>query len=76
MRMPDEFTESVMKDFPNFTRKRGLPYSKTGKFLGRKSPAEKKPQGRNTLCACGSGKKFKFCCGKLKEIENENEIRS
>lgn len=25
-------------------------------------PRGVKPQGRNELCACGSGKKFKKCC--------------
>jgi uncharacterized protein YchJ len=23
-----------------------------------------KEQGRNEKCACGSGKKYKYCCGK------------
>jgi preprotein translocase subunit SecA len=27
-------------------------------------PTEKKEQGRNDECSCGSGKKFKKCCGK------------
>jgi hypothetical protein len=27
-----------------------------------------KKQGRNELCDCGSGKKFKKCCGAFKEI--------
>lgn len=26
--------------------------------------ARKKEQGRNEQCACGSGKKYKYCCGK------------
>jgi hypothetical protein len=26
--------------------------------------SRKKAQGRNELCACGSGKKYKKCCGK------------
>ena len=26
---------------------------------------EKRKVGRNTLCPCGSGKKFKHCCGQL-----------
>jgi len=26
--------------------------------------AKKVKQGRNEKCACGSGKKYKFCCGK------------
>lgn len=27
-----------------------------------------KKQGRNDACACGSGKKFKFCCGKTAKV--------
>jgi hypothetical protein len=28
-----------------------------------KEICKKKEQGRNELCACGSGKKYKKCCG-------------
>ena len=28
------------------------------------NPVRKKKQGRNELCACGSGKKYKHCCGR------------
>ena len=31
---------------------------KIGSYLGKKTP-------RNALCPCGSGKKYKRCCGKL-----------
>jgi uncharacterized protein YecA (UPF0149 family) len=33
--------------------------------VGRTSPNQSPPKvGRNQLCPCGSGKKFKKCCGK------------
>jgi len=35
-------------------------------FRPRPIVAEKKPK-RNDLCTCGSGKKFKKCCGIIKE---------
>jgi hypothetical protein len=30
----------------------------------RKQPMARKKQGRNEPCACGSGKKYKYCCGR------------
>jgi len=35
-------------------------------FKNRNYPelARKKAQGRNERCACSSGKKYKYCCGK------------
>ena len=30
----------------------------------KKKPAKSKKVGRNDLCPCGSGKKYKQCCGK------------
>lgn len=35
---------------------------------------ETKRIGRNSLCFCGSQKKFKFCCiKKVEELENESK---
>ena len=35
-----------------------------GKSLGpRVPPAQSSKVGRNDLCPCGSGKKYKKCCG-------------
>ena len=35
-----------------------------GKETSKKSPKRVKKVGRNDLCPCGSGKKYKQCCGK------------
>lgn len=30
--------------------------------------------GRNNPCGCGSGKKYKKCCGKVRVVEDEEHI--
>ena len=35
-----------------------------GKKKAKAEPRRVKKQGRNELCSCGSGKKYKQCCGK------------
>ena len=32
--------------------------------VAKKTPVKKKKIGRNDPCPCGSGKKYKQCCGK------------
>ena len=32
--------------------------------VAKKQPKKSKKVGRNELCPCGSGKKYKQCCGK------------
>jgi uncharacterized protein len=45
----------VMKIYRYFEAKRlGSPHRRIGPKVGR-----------NELCPCGSGKKFKHCCGKI-----------
>ncbi len=34
-----------------------------GSFIGKRSPEKKTRIGRNEPCPCGSGKKYKKCCG-------------
>lgn len=46
-----------------FVRKDGAWYYVKGEANTQALPHPKK-QGRNELCACQSGKKFKHCCGK------------
>lgn len=36
--------------------------NKKDKGVSESKPVEIKQQGRNELCQCGSGKKFKKCC--------------
>ncbi len=38
-------------------------YYVDGKVLGHKTVVKEKKVGRNQSCPCGSGKKFKKCCG-------------
>ncbi|KKK51472.1 hypothetical protein LCGC14_3114620 [marine sediment metagenome] len=37
-------------------------------------PEQSKEQGRNELCSCGSGKKFKKCCLVKKQAEGAANI--
>ncbi len=37
-------------------------YKPKGKVISHSEHMEQKEQGRNSLCKCGSGKKFKKCC--------------
>lgn len=52
----------VLHERSRFSRVDGRWMYVDGVTDDRETPAAK-PQGRNELCACGSGKKFKRCCG-------------
>jgi SEC-C motif-containing protein len=52
----------VLHERSRFCRVDGAWVYIDGETSERETPA-KKAQGRNELCACGSGKKFKRCCG-------------
>ena len=62
----------AVPNFPvNWTRGRAvlvdpLSAGEDGEGTGRHEPKppNKVPQSRNALCACGSGKKYKACCGR------------
>ncbi|MFQ5740594.1 MAG: SEC-C metal-binding domain-containing protein [Acidobacteriota bacterium] len=41
----------------------GLPYM-MGRIDRRRGRGEEKEPGRNDPCSCGSGKKYKYCCGR------------
>lgn len=52
------------KAIENYKRRIAESHSR-GIYTGTGSPmGSRKLQGRNTECFCGSGKKFKKCCGK------------
>jgi len=53
-------TEQCMHERSRFLRENGLWYYIDGVFP---EPVESKKVGRNDPCPCGSGKKFKKCCG-------------
>lgn len=43
----------------------GMPAAEYERFLpGAGGAGQRRPPGRNAPCPCGSGKKFKHCCGK------------
>lgn len=42
-------------------------------FTGRNLVLKLKPKNRYALCPCGSGEKYKFCCGKNKHEERQKE---
>ena len=53
--------KNIYKELRNFT-----PRSKSNK--GKLIDVRTEPKiGRNQLCPCGSGKKYKFCCGNKKK---------
>jgi len=41
-----------------------MAYSHGGESGAPPQPRQKKKVGRNDPCPCGSGKKYKKCCGK------------
>jgi SEC-C motif-containing protein len=62
------FTENGVKqdhhELSDFRKKDGLWYFVSGKVLPPLPVVRTAPKaGRNDPCACGSGKKFKKCCG-------------
>jgi len=60
----DIANEEEMEEFMTFYNLQILSKLKDDEKLGS-TPESKKPKiGRNDPCACGSGKKYKKCCGK------------
>ncbi|MBI5193365.1 MAG: YchJ family protein [Nitrospirae bacterium] len=62
------FTEQGIKkehrELSSFRKQNGTWFFTTGKIIGPKPVVRTTPKtGRNDPCECGSGKKFKKCCG-------------
>jgi SEC-C motif-containing protein len=55
-------SSGVLRERSNFQRIEGAWYYVDGVTSDREGP-KARAQGRNEPCACGSGKKFKRCCG-------------
>ncbi len=52
-------------EYSEFRREKGEWYFYDGKIVGQAPFVRSEPKiGRNDPCPCGSGKKFKKCCGK------------
>ncbi len=56
--------EKVMNEISRFVKKQGRWYYLDGKVKSVAAAEGSFNQGLNATCACGSGKKFKRCCGK------------
>jgi SEC-C motif-containing protein len=50
-------------ELSTFLKKDGVWYFATGKTVSKPVSRETPKTGRNEPCACGSGKKYKKCCG-------------
>ncbi len=59
IKMPKEMAEKMMKEHPELAEK----YKPT-QVVNHTPVKKEKEQGRNEKCSCGSGKKYKDCCGK------------
>lgn len=56
--------EYVMKELSRFKKQAGQWVYLDGLVSSVVKVGQQTNQGRNALCSCGSGKKFKRCCGK------------
>jgi len=43
--------------------------------MSHRRKVRKTGRGRNDLCPCGSGKKYKKCCGKPRKPEDNNQLQ-
>ncbi len=69
-----DFYKSEYKDGFRFSSVNVLYKSEVfSKVLGHKEEKIEKAVGRNDLCPCGSGKKYKKCCLLKKGVENADE---
>ena len=59
IKMPKEMAEKMMKEHPELAEK-----YKPAQVVNRTPITAEKEPNRNELCPCGSGKKYKQCCGK------------
>jgi SEC-C motif-containing protein len=55
--------EHVMNEISRFTRINGCWFYLDGVIKSMGKVGQQINQGKNALCTCGSGKKFKRCCG-------------
>ena len=58
-----QFFKEQNKEFGFFTQKSARPKVRTIEEFPSSSSSQKNKIGRNETCPCGSGKKFKKCCG-------------
>jgi len=55
--------EHVMSEISQFVKRAGCWFYLDGRVKSIGKAGQQTNRGRNALCSCGSGKKFKRCCG-------------
>ena len=61
--LPDETRATIVEELPNIVRMIASYWRNPPAAPARKSPLRSSKIGRNEPCPCGSGKKYKKCCG-------------
>jgi SEC-C motif-containing protein len=56
--------QHILKEISRFKKQRGTWFYLDGAVRSIANNTQKSSQGLNAPCPCGSGKKFKRCCGK------------
>jgi uncharacterized protein len=61
--LPDNTRAAIVEELPNIVRMIASYWRNPPAAPARKSPLRSSKVGRNEPCPCGSGKKYKKCCG-------------
>ena len=61
--LPDETRAAIVEELPNIVRVIAAYWRNPSAAPVRKLPLRSSKVGRNEPCPCGSGKKYKKCCG-------------
>jgi uncharacterized protein len=61
--LPDDTRAAIVEELPDIVRMIASYWRNPPAAPARKSPARSSKVGRNEPCPCGSGKKYKKCCG-------------
>ena len=56
--------QQILNEISRFVKKSSRWYYLDGTVKSVSNPSQQTTQGKNAPCSCGSGKKFKRCCGK------------
>ena len=60
--LPDDTRAAIVDDLPEY-RKEIAAYWRNRPAAPVRTPPSRREDGRNEPCPCGSGKKYKKCCG-------------
>ena len=64
--LPDDTRAAIVEELPNIVRMIASYWRNPPAAPVRKSPLRSSKIGRNEPCPCGSGKKYKKCCGAIR----------